>query len=34
MPLFGANARTKGYVFTPTDLARISQWIKEGAQDN
>ena len=34
MPLFGATTRMKGYVFTPTDLARITQWIKEGAQDN
>jgi hypothetical protein len=34
MPLFGATTRMKGYVFTPTDLARIAQWIKEGAQDN
>jgi hypothetical protein len=34
MPLYGATAKTKGYVFTPTDVARITQWIKEGAQDN
>jgi hypothetical protein len=34
MPQFGATMRMKGYVFTPTDLARIAQWIKEGAQDN
>jgi hypothetical protein len=34
MPLSGVTARTKGYVFAPMDLARISQWIKEGAQDN
>lgn len=34
MPLNGATITAKGYVFMPSDVARISAWISAGAQNN
>ena len=34
MPLNGATLTAKGYVFSPSDVARISAWIAQGAPNN
>jgi len=34
MPLNGKTFSTPGYIFTPGDMARIAQWIKDGALNN
>lgn len=34
MPLNGKTITAKGYVFTQSDLKRITDWISQGAQEN